>query len=267
MEGLHFSTFYLRNKLSKGCINNNHPIIAQVMAGNVTNQGQVRVEIYPPAQSCWREIRGFPHKEMNLQIKSSYYDVLSKNDILPPWAIAFQPPNLMSSQHQIETIVSLRKTQAKDMLNTLSQMSTEEANQCKNRVDASTQALKAYYQQPRATHYNFNEALDALVTLTDRSQKLVHAEQQKKFLELSNKPSLALCMGFPEQLVPDDIKKSKVQPFLPPPGRGVNPDPPRGEESQSSKQEVRDPIRAPQEGEPANIKDQSHMAWIHSWNS
>ena len=91
MEGLHFSTIDLRNKLSKGCINNNGPIIAQVMVGNVTNQGQVRVEIYPPAQSCWREIRGFLHKEMNLQIKSSYNDALSKNDIFPPWAIAFQP--------------------------------------------------------------------------------------------------------------------------------------------------------------------------------
>ena len=83
----------------------------------------------------------------------------------------------MSSQHQIETSVSLRKTQAKDMLNTLSQMSTEEANQCKDRTDASTQALKAYYQQHGATQYNFNEPLDALVSLIDRSQKLVYAEQ------------------------------------------------------------------------------------------
>ena len=75
------------------------------------------------------------------------------------------------------------------MLKTLGLMSSEEANQCKERVDASTQALKVYYKQPGATQYNLNEALDALVTLTDRSQKLVHAEQQKKFLELSHKPS------------------------------------------------------------------------------
>ena len=54
-------------------------------------------------------------------------------------------------------------------------MSSEEANQCKERADASTQALKAYYKQPGATQYNLNEALDALVTLTDRSQKCVHA--------------------------------------------------------------------------------------------
>ena len=39
-----------------------------------------------------------------------------------------------------------------------------------------TQALRAHYQQSVASQYNLNEELDALVTLTDTSQKLVHAE-------------------------------------------------------------------------------------------
>ena len=122
----------------------------------------------------------------------------------------------MTNPHQIETIVLLRKNQAKDILRTLSLMSSEEANNCKERADASTEALRAYYQQPAAFQYNLNEALDALVSLTDRSQKLVHAEQQKKFLEFSNKPSLALYTGCPEQFVPDQIKNQRLQPFLPP---------------------------------------------------
>ena len=87
------------------------------------------------------------------------------------------PPNLMSNQHQIDTIITLRRTQAKEMLTTLSTMSTQEANECKNRADAPTQALKAYNQQLGTSQFNFNEALDALVTLTDRSQKTVCAEQ------------------------------------------------------------------------------------------
>ena len=87
------------------------------------------------------------------------------------------------------------------MLTTLSTMSTYEANECKNRADASTQALKDYYQQPDASEFNFSEALDALVTLTDWSQKKsVHVKQQKKVLELSNRPTLALYMGIPDQL-------------------------------------------------------------------
>ena len=60
------------------------------------------------------------------------------------------------------------------------------------------QALKAYYQQPAASQYNLDEAPNALVTLTESHKKLVHVEQQKKFLELSHKPSLALYSGCPE---------------------------------------------------------------------
>ena len=99
---------------------------------------------------------------MNLCMKSSYYEALCKNDIFPPWTITFQPPpNLMSNQQQIETIVTLRKNQARDVLSTLSQMSTEEVDECKNQADASMQALNAYYQPPGAAQYNFNGALDA----------------------------------------------------------------------------------------------------------
>ena len=107
-----------------------------------------------------------------------------------PWTIAFQlPPNPISNPQQAETTLGLRKNQAKEMLSTLSAMSTQEATECKTHVDASTQALRTYYQQEGASSYNLNDALDALVTLTDRSQKTVHAEQQKRFLELSNRPT------------------------------------------------------------------------------
>ena len=51
------------------------------------------------------------------------------------------------------------------------------------------------------------------MTLTDRWQKTVHSEQQKKFLELSDKPTLALYMGFPDQLVPTEIKTQRLPTF------------------------------------------------------
>ena len=123
------------------------------------------------------------------------------------------------------------------MLSTLSQMSTQEADGCKNWADTSMQALKAYYQQLRAAQYNFNEALDTLVTLTDKSQKTGPSEQQKKLLELSNKPTLALYMGFPEHFLPSEVKKSETSAFLPPPRKGANPGPPRGSKNQFPNQE------------------------------
>ena len=48
-------------------------------------------------------------------------------------------------------------------------------------------------------------------------RKTVHSEQQKKFLELSNKTHSPLYMGFSEQFVPSEIEKQRLQPFLPPP--------------------------------------------------
>ena len=150
--------------------------------------------------------------------------------------------------------MNLRKTQAKEMLSTLSAMSTQEAIECKTHIDASTQALRTYYQQEGTSSYNLNEALDAIVTLIDRSQKTVHAEQQKRFLELSNRPTIALYMGFPEQLIPAEIKNQRHQPFLPPLGKGVNPDPPRG--SKKSKDKLSDNKKETQSGLQGTLNEE-----------
>ena len=123
----------------------------------------------------------------------------------------------MTNNKQADTLVALRKTQAKEILNTLSTMSNHEADKCKGRADALTQALGTYYQQAGASQFNLNEALDALVTLMDRSQRTVHSEQQKKFTELSNRPTLALYMGLADHLIPSDVKNQRLQPFMPPP--------------------------------------------------
>ena len=166
---------------------------------------------------------------MNLRIKAAYYEALIKNNIYPLWTIVFQPPpNLMTNNKQADTIVALRKTQAKEILNTLSTMSNHEADECKGRADALTQALRTYYQQARASHFNLNEALDALVTLMDRSQRTVHSEQQKKFTELSNRLTIVLYMGLADHLIPSNVKNQRLQPFMPPPGSGANPGPPQG---------------------------------------
>ena len=95
LHELHFSTKYVRNKLNSGRVNrvnNGCPIITQVTGRNniststttTTTSNQVRVDIYPPGQTCWQEIRGFLHKEMNLCIKAAYYLALINNEIYPP---------------------------------------------------------------------------------------------------------------------------------------------------------------------------------------
>ena len=67
-------------------------------------------------------------------------------------------------------------------------ISEAEIQECKSRAEAATQILYAYYQWPGTFAYNLDEALDTLVTLTERRQKTVHLEQQKHYAELSRKP-------------------------------------------------------------------------------
>ena len=152
------------------------------------------------------------------------------------------------NQRQADTIVALRKNQAKEMLNTLSRMSNYEADECKHRADASTQVLRTYYQQAGASQFKLNEALDALVTLTDRSQRTVHSEKQKKFTELSNRPTLALYMGFSDQLIPSDVKIRGFSLLCHPPGSRANQGPPQGDKrirETTFSYPKGDPIRAP----------------------
>ena len=143
-------------------------------------------------------------------------------------SIPTPPPNLMTNNKQADAIVSLRKTQAKEILNTLATMSNQEADECKGMADALTQALRTYYQQAGVSQFNLNEALDALVTLTDRSQRTVHSEQQKKFTELSNRPTLALYMALQIIWSPAISKTKGFSLLCHPPGSRANPGPPRG---------------------------------------
>ena len=148
-------------------------------------------------------------------------------------------------------------------------MSSQEAYNCKERADAATQALKAYYQQPVASQYDLDEALNALVTLTERSQKLVHAEQQKKFLQLSQRPSLAIYGGCPEQFMPDHIKK-KIKDyslFNSPLGEESIKTHPRRETYKCDKQKTKETQSGlsglcTQEGEPTGPKDKENTGIV-----
>ena len=89
----------------------------------------------------------------------------------------------------------------------------------------------------------------------------MHAEQQKRFLELSHKPTLALYSGCPENFLPENIKNQRLQPFQLPPGEESIKTHPRGETfqyKQKAKETQSGPKGfCPQEGEsgPKNKED------------
>ena len=157
------------------------------------------------------------------------------------------------------------------MLKTLSLLSSEEANNCKEKADASTQALKAYYQQSATSQYNLDEALDALVTLTDRSQKLVHAEQQKMFLELSQKPFYGIIYRMSRTIYTWSNKKPKITAFSSPQGQESIQTHPRGEMVNSVNRKPNKPNQGPRAFLPRKGNQQAQkiktiLELLNLWN-
>ena len=274
MASLHFSTIGLRNKLFQGCINNIFPLSLR-WYWETTNKVKVRDKsewrsIHLP-QSCWREIRGFFHKEMNLRIKSSFYETLSKmRSIQLDNCIPATPQNLMTNPQQIETIVSLRKNQTKDMLKTLRLMSSEEANNWKWKSWCFTQALRAYYQQSAASQYNLDEALDVLVTLTDKSQKLVHAETTEKVPWTQPKTFHGIIYRMSRTIYTWSNKKSKTTAFFAPRDRSQSRPTQGGKMVNPANRKPKRPIRpngfSPQEGESTAQKIKKILELLNLWN-
>ena len=177
-------------------------------------------------------------------------------------------PSLMMCQHLPDTIVSLRRTQAKEILNTPSVISKAEAIQCKSNTDAVTQALKAYYHQPDA-RFTFNEALEALITLAECSQKTFHVEQHRNFLELSNKSSFVLYVRVPDDLGPTEMKTSAYKLLCQPPGIRANLGLPRGthKTNNSNNRTIKEPNQGPRgpslkRGMPNKSKNQKKIGIV-----
>ena len=87
-------------------------------------------------------------------MKSVFYEALQDKDIFPICTVAFHPPATLITSTYVDTIVNFRRNQAKQTHKVMANMSKVEAGACKERPDADTQALRAYYQQPQTSRYN-----------------------------------------------------------------------------------------------------------------
>ena len=60
----------------------------------------------------------------------------------------------------------------------MADMSKVEADSCKVKSQVAMQALIAYWQQPNANGYNFDDTLHVLLTLTDSGRGLIQEEEK-----------------------------------------------------------------------------------------
>ena len=104
----------------------------------------------------------------------------------------------------------------------MASMNKAEAEKCKSRAEVETLTLCAYYQKSEASAYNLDEALDTLVTFTERDQITVHLEQQKCYTELSRKPIVVIYTSIPDHPVPKRSKARGYSPLCKPSGRTLS---------------------------------------------
>ena len=63
---------------------------------------------------------------MNLHLRTAY-EAMDRSGIFTPWKVAFQsPPNLLTSQKQIDIIMPYERFQAKDILYVLASTGSSE---------------------------------------------------------------------------------------------------------------------------------------------
>ena len=122
-------------------------------------------------------------------------------------------------------------------------MSGKEANNHKSQTEAATEALRTLYRQPQAENYNVNQALNALLSLTERSRSLLTDEAYKKLIKLRKFPRIHLYQRVPNNLVPVKIKQER-RGFQISLRKGPNSGPPRVTTT-PKKDKKEDPIKAP----------------------
>ena len=110
---------------------------------------------------------------------------------------------LITTTH-VDNIVNFYSHQTSKTLKVMVHMSKSEEDSCKERSDAAPQPLKA-------SGYNLDVALQAILTVIERRRKSIHVAQMK-FAELCKTLLIHLFVGIPDKLVPEVIRAQR-KPF------------------------------------------------------
>ena len=185
----------MRNKLNSGRVNNGHPIITQVTGRNnistsnttTTTSNQVRVDIYPLGQTCWWEIRGFLHKEMNLHIKAAYYLALINNEK----KIHSENQHLLESQIHLYFYFRWREYPHDIILQAWTDTTKFTREQLLKTVDNTANDLPVMFITTyNRANPNFKELISRHWTYLGRSNATRDFEQRKFMVTYRRPPSL-----------------------------------------------------------------------------
>ena len=164
---------------------------------------RIQVPIYPPALTIWKQLRSLQTRKIILQVRSEFYRKIREENGIPEWAVMFNPPhNLLQTERAIEAVVGFRAEMARNNLQMLEDLFSEEIERLSKEINASTASLRVHYDDINSTDYDLEQATSALNRFMLRAQTQEQNSMSKKYNSIMEAPHAALWKNLPAHATP-----------------------------------------------------------------
>ncbi len=108
---------------------------------------------------------------------------------------------LITSQDTADRVVELRRNLADTIVPFISSLMREESQRVAQRAEATFTSLQTFYNHPSAARYSFDQAMDAIATLSGRARTTLIRKLRNDASELAKAPHAALWDNLPPSIV------------------------------------------------------------------
>ncbi len=166
----------------------------------ISLQERLNFTLFPGAEDKWKELRSLEGRRVVLELRARYNEQLLQTGHYPNWTVRYDPQaNLLNTQQAVDEVIAHRQNQANQNLERQASLYKIEAERVKIQAEAALAGLNVLYNKPEAINYNFNEALNAIVILTERTRDIEWRELNRRWSAIHAAPLAALWEGIPPQ--------------------------------------------------------------------
>ena len=141
-------------------------------------------------------------KAVTLEIRAEMHRQLLNSQAFPAWTLCFRPPaNLLATNEQVDTVMKFRIEQAETTMRFYISILEEEAKTAHIEADNHKKVLCSIYSEQEGKKYSVDEALQALLNLTQRARTTQIQIHQKQFNIISESAKLALWQDIPPHFI------------------------------------------------------------------
>ena len=164
---------------------------------------RIQVPIYPPALGIWKQLRSHQTRKIILQVRSEFYKRVREENRVPDWTVMFNPPhNLLQTERSIEAVVGFCAEMARNNLQMLEDLFSEEIERISQETNASMASLKVHYDDINSTDYDLEQATGTLNRFMLRAQTQEQNSLLKKYNSIMEAPHATLWKNLPAYVTP-----------------------------------------------------------------